>query len=715
MPGSDSVESLCPLCHRHFADPHVKFCRYDGAVLQAFEALGAKWLGQTINGKYRVVRFLGSGATADVYEAEHLDLAKRVAIKLLNEESSANAAILQRFRQEAKLVSLLSHPNVVTVEDFGTLANGTLYMVMELLNGCSLESMLAQGQLSEQRTLDTALQICDGLAAAHDRQVIHRDVKPGNVFLHHSELKPQGCVAKLLDLGLAKHLTDDLRSNLTITGTIFGTPEYMSPEQALGANVDARTDLYAFGVMLYEMLFGSVPFTATSFIAILTKHMTEPPPWSREREAELRLNARWKDLILGLMAKKPENRPQTVGAVKLQLQEIASELPAFADTLPPAPSKAFAPKAERLSIRSSTIEVVMLGDEQGTSHELVELAPDVYWVGHRNGYLLECNSYLRRYHGNSTTIALLIDPGPPKDLAVISAKIAAVIGSVGKLDFLFLNHQDPDVCGNAAALQQTNPRLRVICSEDTWRLVQFYGLRHQNHIATESYRDGRMQLATSHIVQFVPSPFCHFRGATMLYDVESRVLFSGDLFGGLSHDARLYYEDSSWHDIEVFHELYMPSSSALEFAVKQIRGLDPAPCLIAPQHGAVIPAGLIPAVLDRMEHLAVGIDLVRDSVGKSAYLALANAVVRGLESWLGSEDIAALLRLYSADGSFPNLFVVSDARTIVDIKVEPRAALRALIRDALELCDTEHRVDAEAFLQSTLEAHGLDSALRSLE
>lgn len=715
MPASDSPESYCPLCGRRFADPRIEFCRYDGAVLQPVEDLGSKWVGHTVADKYRIIRFLGAGASADVYEAEHLELGKRVAIKLLNDESSGNAAMLKRFRQEAKLVSLVSHPNVVIVDDFGSLPDGTLYMVMELLRGRSLESMLADGQLSEQCTMDIALQLCDGLAAAHAKQVIHRDIKPGNVFLHHTEHEPKRIIVKLLDLGLAKHITEDMRSNLTIAGTIFGTPEYMSPEQALGGPVDARIDLYAFGIMLYEMLFGSVPFSAPSFVTVLTKHLTESPTWPDQRDSELGLNGRWKALVLGLLAKKPEDRLQSIGAVRLLLQEVAKGIPGFADTLPPPMALSVAPKAERLSTRVSIIEVVKLGEDRASSRDVVELAPDVYWVGNRNGYMLECNAYLRRYRSQHATISVLIDPGPPKDLAVISTKVAGVLGRTSRLDYLYLNHQDPDVCANAAPLQQSNPHLRVICSEDTWRLAQFYGLHPQNHMATESYPDGRLLFSTGHVAHFVATPFCHFRGAVMYYDIESRVLFSGDLFGGLSHDTRLYYQDSAWHDIEIFHELYMPSSQALAFAVDQIRKLDPAPRLIAPQHGMLIPESHIPTVLERMQHLRVGIDLVRDTQGQSEYVALANALIVGLKAWLNTEDLSALLHLYSADGSFPNVFVFRDVRTIAAIKVEPRAATRVLIRDALELCRPEDRGQAELFVRQTVAHFGLQQALRVVQ
>ncbi len=709
------AKSYCPLCHVRYADREVAYCRYDGGLLRPIEQLGAHWLGRVIDQKYRVDRFLGAGATAEVYAASTLDLGRHVALKILNEKTAADPAMKERFRREARLVSSIAHNNVVSVEDFGSLADGTLYMVMELLHGCSLESFLESSTLNERTIIELALQICDGLAAAHDRQIVHRDIKPANVFIHRSQLEADSVVVKLLDLGLAKSLGGEAPSNLTMTGTLFGTPEYMSPEQALGESVDTRTDLYAVGIMLYEMLFGSVPFSAPSFIGVLTRHMTEPPEWPHTRAQELDLDLRWKPLVLGLLAKKRRDRPDSARAVALQLQQIAQDLPADQEATISSVHSSGTHRVERISARPSVIELVGPVDAQGTNREVVELAPDVFWVGRRHGTLLECNSYLCRYRGNRTELSVLIDPGPPKDLAVISAKVAGVLGSTGRLDLMYLNHQDPDLCGNAAALQQANPRIRVICSEDTWRLVQFYGLRPQNHCSTESYANERMRLATGHVVRFVPTPYCHFRGAVMYYDKTSRILFSGDLFGGLSHTTTLWYDESAWRDIAVFHEMYMPSSQALRLAVERIRLLDPPPRLIAPQHGSLIGESHIAGVLAQMERLVVGVELMQGTGDKARYVALANALVQGLREWLEEDDIDALLRLYNADGSFPNLFVLRDEHTINDIKVDPRAAIRALVRDALELCHEVERDQVQAYVLSTVGKHGLSGLLRRVD
>jgi eukaryotic-like serine/threonine-protein kinase len=715
MQTSEFAESYCPFCHLRYVDDNMKFCRHDGAMLRPIAELGAVWLGRVVDDKYRIVRFLGAGASANVFEAEHLVIGRHVAIKLLNANTTVDASMQERFRQEAQLISLISHPNVVEVEDFGCLSDGTPYMVIELLHGWSLASLLEKGLLGERTTVEIAMQICAGLGAAHDKQIVHRDVKPANVFIHRPEPGSESFVVKLLDLGLAKLVGSEALSNLTMTGTIFGTPEYMSPEQATGVAVDGRTDLYALGVVLYEMLFGTVPFSAPSFIGVLTKHMTEIPKWPDEHTGGSGFDDRWKSLVMALLAKKPEDRPNSARALGLRLQEIARALPQHSITLPDPSSISGTYRIERSSLRPSAIEIVGFEAARGTSREVVELASDVFWVGNRHGVLLECNAYLRRYRGNKSELAILVDPGPPKDLAVISAKITAILGSIGKLDLVFLNHQDPDVCGNAALLQQANPRVHVICSEDTWRLVQFYGLRPQNHSATDSYADERMSLATGHGVRFVPTPYCHFRGAVMYYDEASRVLFSGDLFGGLSRKTTLHYDESAWHDIEIFHELYMPSSLALRIAVERIRRLDPAPILIAPQHGTLIGQAHIPSVLERMERLAVGIELMQGVLDKSRYVALANALVAGLNERLGPNDVLALLRVYNADGSFPNLFVVRDGHVVTDIKVEPRAAIRALVRDALELCDECDRDPMQAFVRSTATEFGLGGILRELD
>ena len=684
MSSSSPTKSFCPVCQGTYQDSPTGFCTIDGARLRPWAELGARWVGETVADKYRVLRFLGSGASAEVYEAEHVELGRHVALKLLQPWLVCEPTVVERFRQEARLVSLIAHPNVVGIEDVGALPDGTLFMVMELLRGRSLEQALADGALDPGFALDVAVQVCDGLQAAHDKSIVHRDVKPGNIYLctRDGQGEAQGVEVKILDLGLAKLHGQDAVSNLTVTGTIFGTPEYMSPQQAVGEEVDHRSDLYSLGVVLYEMLLGQVPFTAGSFLGVLTKHLTETPRWPAQLAAERGLPPGAEALVLRALAKSPELRFRTAGELRSALRELRAALgPVTGAAARRSPGSAPTVHAARSAPRATPVRRVSLLEAGGTDHEVVELAPDVFWVGRRQGGLLECNSYLRVFRGAGRQVTMLIDPGPPRDLDVVAAKVGAVVGSLDKVDLIFLNHQDPDVAASAPLVQQLNPRAHLLCSEDTWRLVRFYGLRAQGYSATEQFADSRMRLATGHVLSFVPTPYCHFRGAVMLYDHATRVLFSGDLFGGLSRQAVLVGGDAHWPDVEIFHQLYMPSRKALRLAMDRIRQLEPAPQLIAPQHGAILEGPRVDAAVKRLGELEVGVDLASRRGDKPRVLGALGQLIAELETKLGGEELARRLRHFSSDGSFPNLFTFSGELGIVDIKIEPRAAARALVRD----------------------------------
>jgi eukaryotic-like serine/threonine-protein kinase len=673
---------FCPLCRATYEDSGVGFCVNDGARLRPIEELGASWVGRTLADKYRVVRLVGSGGTAEVYEAEEITGGRRVALKLLNARSAASAANVERFKREAQIVSLISHPNVVSIEDFGALPDGTYYMVMELLRGRSLAEALDDGHIDVLQAFDVAIQVCDGLAAAHDKNIVHRDVKPGNVFLVPTDGGPGRVQVKILDLGIAKLYGTEALSNLTQTGTVFGTPEYMSPEQVLGEQATPASDVYSLGIVLYKMLFGEVPFTAPSFVGILTRHLTTPPVWQSDLARDRGVPPETEAAVLKALAKSPAQRYQTMR----EFQAVIAGLRKLADTSRAAPS--LPDVTERATVRPqrrrapSTVVRVPLASAQATDREVVEIAPDVYWVGRRQGVLLECNTYLRVFRGNGLQLALVVDPGPPKDLDTIAAKVGGVIGSLDRVDLIFLNHQDPDVGANASAIQGLNPRAHVICSEDTWRLARFYGLNPTAHSAVERFPNLQTRLATGHLVSFVPTPFCHFRGAVMLYDHESRVLFSGDLFGGLSRSTNLVADENAWPDVAVFHQLYMAGNKAIRMAISRIRRLAPKPRIIAPQHGGVVVGDRIQPLLKRMQRLKVGLDLLVDDGDKQRVLRALNEVLAKLSACLGNDEVSGLLRCFTADGSFPNLFVL-DGDKIADIKIEPRAAIRALERDAL--------------------------------
>jgi glyoxylase-like metal-dependent hydrolase (beta-lactamase superfamily II) len=357
-------------------------------------------------------------------------------------------------------------------------------------------------------------------------------------------------------------------------------------------------------------------------------------------------------------------------------------------------------------------KVVPLARATGADDEVVELAPDVYWVGRRHGGQLECNSFLRVFKRGGTEVSMLIDPGPPQDLRVVTQKVSAVLGSLRRLDFVFLNHQDPDVGANAAPIQQRSPRARVLCSEDTFRLAHFYGLDPARFLALESFPDGRCKLATGHEIMLVPTPFCHFRGAVMVYDPASRVLFSGDLFGG-ARAKDLVSSEKTWSGVEMFHQIYMPSRRALELAVARVRRLDPAPTMIAPQHGAFIVGDDVPRMLEQVSRLEVGLDLMEVSPAEERFLSAANDLVRELAELAGKGRANDILASFASDTSFTRVVILDADHQVTGFRVTPRLALDTLAGDALAGLPAEQRGDLQRSIREIWKQHEIDAGPKS--
>ena len=253
--------------------------------------------------RYRLVRHVGRGGSSDVFEAEHIHVGKRVALKLLRRELARDEHAVERLRREARTASAIGHRNIVNVEDFGVTADGTVYLAMEWLDGETLAQRIDRGPVGLAATVDLALQIGAGLGAAHAAGVVHRDLKPANVFLVDEGGRD---LVKLLDFGIAKSVRGDAR--LTGTGAFIGTADYVAPEQALGDEVDARADLYALGVVLYQLLTGSLPFRAGNFMAVLHRHATEPPEPPSVRAPERDISPALEAVVLRCLAKEREQR-----------------------------------------------------------------------------------------------------------------------------------------------------------------------------------------------------------------------------------------------------------------------------------------------------------------------------------------------------------------------------------------------------------------------
>lgn len=246
----------------------------DGAGELETDAL----VGAVVGERYRIEKLLGEGGMGSVYLARHLTLEKEVALKVLHGQLARKPDLVERFLQEAKSASRIRNQHVIDITDFGVTPDGQVFFAMELLHGCDFHSLLMEagesGGLPWQRSRGILLQICSALSSAHAQGIIHRDLKPENIFLTESDGRED--FVKLLDFGIAKVVGNDTGDRkLTKTGMVFGTPEYMAPEQARGEVPDHRVDVYAMGCLTYQCLAGFVPFQAESFMGVLTKHMTE--------------------------------------------------------------------------------------------------------------------------------------------------------------------------------------------------------------------------------------------------------------------------------------------------------------------------------------------------------------------------------------------------------------------------------------------------------
>ena len=303
--------------------------------------------GSTV-GKYRLHEIVGRGGMGVVYRAEHVYIGREVAVKILHEGFGGREESIKRFLREARAASLINHPNIVEVTDFGKASDGTVFFVMELLIGEPLDALLARDRrLDLMRAITICNQLAAALGAAHGKGIIHRDLKPENVMLipregrrelvrrvadesgaHEiTEREKRFDFVKILDFGVAKVREPEApKGRVTQAGVVFGTPEYMAPETARIGVSDARTDIYALGIMFYEMLTGVVPFTGDAPTDVMMKQVNQPVPPLRKVAPEVEITDEAEQMILKALSKNPEARQQTMEEFHRDLQKCYGQL-----------------------------------------------------------------------------------------------------------------------------------------------------------------------------------------------------------------------------------------------------------------------------------------------------------------------------------------------------------------------------------------------------
>jgi serine/threonine-protein kinase len=322
----------CPTCGRQFEN-EVEVCPEDGDALQADSTVAAEipvdpLIGRTFDGKYRLTERLGQGGMGTVYRATHLLIDRPVAIKVLNPRFVEDEEAQERFRREARAAGRLQHMNAVAVTDFGRTDDGFVYIVMELLLGRSLRDVLArEAPLDAARAVSIMLQTSAAVSAAHEAGIIHRDLKPGNIFVVQRKHAPP--IIKVLDFGIAKLAADALDDEddpvtLTQVGVMIGTPRYMSPEQCDSRRLTPASDVYSLGIILYEMLTGTTPFTGSTPLAVAMRHSTEIPRAPRDFVASI--PPELEEIVLHALEKRAEDRPSDAGAFRQELYAIAERL-----------------------------------------------------------------------------------------------------------------------------------------------------------------------------------------------------------------------------------------------------------------------------------------------------------------------------------------------------------------------------------------------------
>ncbi|HEY6558741.1 MAG TPA: protein kinase [Polyangiaceae bacterium] len=381
----------CPQCKLKYPSDSLT-CFLDGTQLIEFHD---PRIGTTIAGRYLIEHVIGEGGMATVYCARHRLVDRPCAVKVMDASFANNEVIRERFRREAKAAQKLAHPNIIEIFDQGE-TDGSIYLVMELLEGETLADVLEAGKVPLDRALPILIQIARALARAHDLEVIHRDLKPENIFLAKDD---DSDLVKLLDFGIARSMQD---TRLTGAGEVFGTPQYMAPERITSIEAGPAADLYALGVIMYEMFTGRLPFEGSDVATFFIKHMKEMPP--EPRSYNTRLPPELNRLVLELLAKDPKDRPVDAHRV-------------HGDLLASARALGIAPPSELTLEQESS---------RGPAQTLPPVAID-RWA--RRTTVFE--QMLRQVYGAS----------PPPELAKLLAEVRALVFQISELRSRSVEHQ----------------------------------------------------------------------------------------------------------------------------------------------------------------------------------------------------------------------------------------------------------------------------------
>lgn len=407
----EAERTTCSQCGKQFP-ASVRICPDDGTVLE-HESPSRSQVGQVLDGKYRLDAFLAEGGMGAVYRATHVMLEKVVAIKLIHPGVVASMETVKRFQREARAATALNHRNIVAVYDLGQTADGTLYIAMEYIDGPSLKAVIQKGHgVSPERTIAILRQVASALSIAHRHNIIHRDLKPHNIMLARAEGFD---VVKLVDFGIAK--TFDDATQLTMTGTAMGTPQYMAPEQAEGRVVDARSDLYSLGVIVYEMLAGEVPFSDPSVPALLVKHIRElpAPPSTKKPGVPPALEA----IAMTCLEKDPARRFQTADAFAAALENAAVAFPDVA-TLPMGAPAAGASAPDRTPRTAQLANTMPMAGPDVRELETVRMPAEATVPVPRPPAFAQPAPPVR-----SATVPTVVPPAPSVDKAATAAAATA--------------------------------------------------------------------------------------------------------------------------------------------------------------------------------------------------------------------------------------------------------------------------------------------------